>query len=148
MTLRPAEVHPEKHLRPVGGLRAPRACRDREDRVLPVVVAGEEEEGPFALEQGGQGVALTLQFGLEFGVGRIAQHGEEFEQVVDPLLDAAPEGELVAQALGLAEHGLGEARIVPEGGFGAALVERRQARFLGPEVKDAPRSTGSAPPDR
>ena len=54
----------------------------------------------------------------------------------------------VAQAVGLAQDLLRGALVVPEPGFLGQRVELGDARFLGLEVKDAPRSTGSARPGR
>ena len=44
MPLGPAQVHPEEHLGPVGGLGAARAGADREDRAARVVLAREQEQ--------------------------------------------------------------------------------------------------------
>ena len=54
VALGPAEVHPQEHLRPVRGLGAAGAGADRQDRVLGVVVAGEQQERPLALELGAE----------------------------------------------------------------------------------------------
>ena len=53
--LRPAEVHPEEHLRPVGRLRAAGAGADRQERAALVVLAGEQQGGPFAPEVASRG---------------------------------------------------------------------------------------------
>jgi hypothetical protein len=142
----PAEVHPEEHLRPVGRLSAAGTRGDRDDGVLGVVLAGEEEEGSFPLERPANLVRLLLQVGLGLGVRGIFEEGDELDEIVGTLLQASPEGYLVAQPLGFAKDALGRALVLPEIGFGPAGVERREAFLLGPEVKDAPRSTGSAPP--
>jgi hypothetical protein len=145
MALGPAEVHPQEHLGPVRGLRAAGAGGDRDDRVLGVVVAREEEEGPFPLERPADLVRLLLEVGLGLGIGRLLEEGDELLEIVGALLEAAPERYLVAQALGFAEDGLGRPLVLPEVRLGPTGIERREALFLGPEVKDAPRSTGSAP---
>ena len=146
MSLGPAQVHPQEHLRPVGRLGAARTGGDREHRVLRVVLAGEEQEGPLASEELAQVVGLALDLLLDLGVGRVLEQRQELEDVVYALLDAPPEVDLVPQALGLAEDRLSRTLVLPEPGFAASCVERRQAGLLGPEVKDAPTSTESAPP--
>jgi hypothetical protein len=145
MALGPAEVHPEEHLGPVGGLGPAGAGRDRQDGVLGVVLAAEEQEGPFAGEGPAELVGLFLEVGLCLGVGRIREQPEELEEVVGPLLEASPEGYLVAEALGLAKDGLGGSLVLPEARIRGPGIEGREALFLGPEVKASPRSTGSAP---
>ena len=52
MALGPAQVHPQEHLGPVGRLGAAGAGADRQDRGALVVLAGEQERGPLAVEVG------------------------------------------------------------------------------------------------
>jgi len=146
VALGPAEVHPEEHLRPVRGLGAAGARGDRDHGVLGVVLAGEEEERPFPAKGPVQLRGLLLEVGLGLRIRGVLEEGDELQEVVGPFLEVAPEAYLVAEALGFPQDGLGTARVLPEVGFGTPGVERREAFFLGPEVKDAPRSTGSAPP--
>jgi hypothetical protein len=146
VALGPAEVHPQQHLRPVGGFRAAGTRADRDDGVLRVELAIEQEEGPLALELGLQGAGLALDIGLGLRIGGVGEEVQELGQVIGPLLERAPQGDLVAQALGLAGDLLGGALVVPEPGFDRAGVELRDAGLLGGQVKDAPRSTGSALP--
>jgi hypothetical protein len=131
VALRPLEVHPQQHVRPVGGLGAAGTGADREDRVLRVVLAAEQEQRPLPGELRGQGRGLTLEVGLGLGVGGLGKELGELGDVVRPLLDRAPEGDLLAQALGLAGDLLRLALVVPEPGLDGARVELRDADFLG-----------------
>jgi len=131
VALRPLEVHPQQHVRPVGGLGAAGTGADREDRVLRVVLAAEQEQRALPLELRRQGRGLTLEVGLGLGVGRLGEQLGELGYVVRALLDGAPEGDLLAQALGLAGDLLRLALVVPESGLDGARVELRDADFLG-----------------
>jgi len=131
VALRPLEVHPQQHVRPVGGLGATGAGADREDRVLRVVLAAEQEQRALALELRRQGGGLTLEVGLRLGVGGVCEELGELGDVVRALLDGAPEGDLLAQALGLAGDLLRLPLVVPEPGLDGARVELRDADFLG-----------------
>jgi hypothetical protein len=82
-------------------------------------------------EQRRRGRRLTLEVGLGLGVGRLGQQLGELGDVVRALLDRAPEGDLLAQALGLAGDLLRLALVVPEPGLDGARVELRDADFLG-----------------
>ena len=66
-----------------------------------------------------------LDVGLGLGVGALAQQVGELEEVGGALLQRLPEGDLLAQALGLAQDALGGALVVPEAGFTRAGVEDR-----------------------
>ncbi len=48
MPFGPAQVHPQEHLGPVGGLGAPGAGTDREQGRPIVVLAGEQQRGALA----------------------------------------------------------------------------------------------------
>ena len=149
MPLRPAQVHPQEHLGPVGGLGAAGAGADRQDGGALVVLAGEQERGALAGEVLLEGRGVAVELGLELGVagfvgqleGRLRgrrRASARPRQVVD----------LLAQAVGFAEDLLGAALVVPEPGLLGQRLELGDARFLRLEVKDAPRSTGSARPGR
>ena len=66
--LRPPEVHPQEHCRPVGGLGAAGAGADRQDRGPAVVLAGEEQLRAFAGEVRVEVVDGAVDLGLELGV--------------------------------------------------------------------------------
>jgi hypothetical protein len=82
----PAEVHAEEHLRPVRGLRAAGSRADRQDGVLGVVLAGEQEERALALELGAEGVGLALDVRFRLGIRRILEQAEELLEVGGALL--------------------------------------------------------------
>jgi hypothetical protein len=144
VALAPAEVHPQEHVGPVGRLGPAGTGADRHDRVLGVVLTREQEQRPLARELLAQRVRLAGEVGLGIGVGRVDEELLELLEVIDALLEGAPGVDLVAQALGLADGLLGGALVVPEPRLDRAGVELRDPRLLGGEVKDAPRSTGSA----
>jgi hypothetical protein len=144
VSLGPAEVHPELHLGPVRGLGAAGARADREHGVLGVVLAREQEQRPLARELPPEGIRLAREVSLRLGVGGVDEEVDELLEVLGALLQRAPQADLLAQALGLADDLLRGALVVPEPGLDGAGVELRYAAFLGGEVKDAPRSTGSA----
>jgi len=144
MPLRPAEVHPEEHLGPVGRLRAAGARADREDRAAAVVLTREQEQRPLAPEILLEGGDIARQHGLQLGVGCLGEQLGELGGRGRPLFQAAPGGDLVAEALGLPQDLLRGALVVPEARIEGECVELLDAAVLGPEVKDAPRSTGSA----
>jgi hypothetical protein len=131
VALGPAEIHPQEHLRPVGRLGAAGTRADRDDGVLRVVLAIEQEQGPLSLELGLQGAGLALDVGLRLGVGGVGEQVEELGQIVRPLLQRAPQRGLLAQALGLAGDLLCGTLVVPEPGFDRAGVQLRDARLLG-----------------
>jgi hypothetical protein len=120
--LTPAQVHALEHLGPVGGLGAAGAGADRDDRVLRVVVAREQQERPLALELGRERLGLAGDIGLRIGVGGVSQELEQLLEVAGALLEAPPELDLLAQALSLADDLLRCALVVPEPGLDGARV--------------------------
>jgi hypothetical protein len=144
----PAEVHPEEHLGPVGGLGAAGAGADRQDRGPLVVLAGEEECRPFAPEVALERLALAIQLGRELGVIRLGDELGRRLEVARAREEAVPQLELGTQAVGLAKDLLGGALVVPEPGVARQRLEFGEAGGSCRKVKDAPRSTGSAPPGR
>ena len=92
------------------------------------------------------GFAVDIGLGLRIRV-RVEQ-AEQLDEIGRSLLEAPPERDLVTQALGLSQDGLGSALVIPERRIGRSRVQSGQSLVFGPEVKDAPTSTGSAPPDR
>jgi hypothetical protein len=131
VALGPLEVHPQEHLRPVGCLRAARARADREDGVLGVVLAAEQEERALPVELGGESGRLPLEVGLGLGVGGVGEQVQQLDEVVGALLDGAPERDLLAQPLRFAGDLLRRALVVPEAGLDRTRVELGDARFLG-----------------
>jgi hypothetical protein len=120
--LRPAEVHPQEHLGPVGRLRASGPCADREDGISFVVFATEQKGGPQATERGGEAIELRGQVDLE---RRVVTTGGEFVQlgeIAGPPLELPPGPDFVAQVLGLPEDALGRLWVVPEPGLGGLVV--------------------------
>jgi hypothetical protein len=147
MSLRPSEVHPEEHLGPVGRLGASGTRADREDGAAAVVLAGEEEERALASEVLLEGGDVPRELGFEVPVGAVGQQLRELGGRGRALLQPAPGGDLVAEALGLPQDLLRGTLVIPEAGSEGERVELGDAAILGLEVKDAPRSTGSARPD-
>jgi hypothetical protein len=124
VSLGPAQVHPQEHLRPVRRLGAARAGRDREHRVLGVVFAAEEKKGPLPLEVRPEGLALALDLGGDLLIRGFVEQREQLRQVAGALLQAPPESDLLAKALSLTEERLRGALVVPEAGIGGSPVER------------------------
>ena len=143
MPLRPAQVHPQEHLGPVGGLGAAGARADGQDGVAIVVLAGEQEGGPLADDVLLEGGGVAGQLGFEFGVGAFVEQLERRLQVLGAGGEGSPGGDFLAQAVRLAEDLLRAALVVPEPGFLGQCLEFGDPCVLGLEVKDAPRSTGS-----
>ncbi len=109
VTLRPAQVHPVEHLRPVLRLGPPSARMDREDRVAGVVLAGEHQIELGLLEGLGEVLDGTAEI-LLHRLPLACQFGADLR-----LLDLLLEG-----LVGL--DGLGQARPLPEDLLGARLV--------------------------
>jgi hypothetical protein len=148
MALGPAEVHPEQHLGPVGGLGATGAGADRQDRRSLVVLAVEEELRPLSTEVAFQRRAFPIELGAQLGVvGLLEELGGRLE-IPGTGEEAVPEIDLGAEAVGLAKDLLGGALVVPEAGLAGQGLQIGKARLPGRKVKDAPTSTGSAPPGR
>jgi hypothetical protein len=148
MTLGPAEVHPEEHLGPIGRLSAAGAGTDREDRPALVVLTREEEGGSLAPEVDLEGGDLAVELGGQLGIARFLDELEGRQDVVGAVLEAAPQLDVGAQAVGLAEDLLGGPLVVPEAGLAGQRLQLGDAALFGLEVKDAPRSTESARPGR
>jgi hypothetical protein len=111
-----------------------------------VVLAREEELGPLPLEVGGQGGEGIVELDGELGVVRLLDELEGREEVPDARLEAAPEVDLLAEAVRLAQGALCGSLVVPEAGLLGQRLELGDPPFLVVEVKDAPRSRGSAGP--
>jgi hypothetical protein len=146
--LRPAEVHPEEHLGPVGRLGPAGAGADRQERPALVVLAREEQLRPLPGEVGLEALAVALELRGQLLVAGFLEQLDGSEQVVGTRQEIAPGVDLGAQTGSFAEDLLGGALVVPEPGREGQRVELVDAALLRGEVKDAPRSTGSAPPGR
>src|SRR5450759_2057096 len=144
----PAQEHPEEHLRPVGGLGPAGTRADRHERAALVVLPGEEEGGAFALEGDAQRVGIAFDLGEHLGVVGLGGHVRELLESRRPRLQVTPQGQLALEPVGLAQDPLGTPLVVPEPGDADQRIELRDARFLRGEVKDAPRSRGSARQER
>jgi hypothetical protein len=112
------------------------------------VLAGEQEGRPFPpevlLERGG----IPFLLRLEVGVRGLVEQLEGRLEVIGARQELSPGVELGTEAVGLAQHLLGAALVIPEAGFLGQRLELADALGLGLEVKDAPRSTGSVRPGR
>ena len=128
MALRPAEVHAQQHLGPVGGLGAAGAGADGDDRVRRVVRRRRTAARCAAARSRARSCSYS---GLDAGLhapssaswparparpGRCARASEAFQVV-----------ELVAQAVGLAQHASGRVRWSSQkSGADGWLLERRR----------------------
>ncbi len=148
MSFRPAQVHPQEHLGPVGRLRPAGPRTDRQERRPVVVGAREQQRGPLAPVVGLEGRCVALQLGFELGVGRLSEELERGQQVVGAGSQLVPGVQLATQAFGLAHDLLRGAAVIPEPGFLGQRLDLGDAGGLRLEVKDAPRSTGSVQPGR
>jgi hypothetical protein len=138
VVLRPAEIHPQEHRRPVGRLGSAGPGADCDDRAPLVVLAREQERRPFALERLVELVGVALELGRDVGVFFCER--EQLDEILGLLDDARPQLDLGAQAVGFAEETLRPTLVVPEpGGLGEA-VDLGYAAGFGLEVKAAPRS--------
>ena len=142
LDFRPAEIHPQKHLGPVGGIGAALARLHFEIGVARVFGLRHDRLefdrihlGAELFERGRQFLFARLIF-----LGELQQHGQilrrlrEFLQRFDGGIDPAE----------FAHHALGFFLVVPEIGRGHQLVDFLNAGFFGSEVKDCPANEQSA----
>jgi hypothetical protein len=108
------------------------------------VLTGEQQGRPLPGEIGLESRRLAVELRGQLGVAGLLDELEGREEVVGAALEAAPKLDLGTEIACLAKDLLRAALVVPEAGFGRQRLELRGARFFRPEVKDAPRSTGSA----
>ena len=132
--VREPPVHPQEHLRPVAGLRAPRARLDRENSVLLRVGKGQERLVVERLE-------LFLGF-LELAhKGLALLRVELVPQLRQPLevgLEGAVGLDRAAEPRGLLADAPGALSVVPEVRVVQLGLEIGQAAFLAGDVKDTP----------
>jgi hypothetical protein len=138
----------KKALREAEGLREElQLWRDLESRAHSTFelleLAQEENDQSVLADVESEAQQLAADFDHERLVLVGLRQLEEFQGGLGPRLQAAPEGQLLAQALSFAQHFLGPALVVPESGRAYAGVEFKKAGFFGEKVKDAPRSPGS-----
>jgi len=146
VALRPAQVHPEEHRRPVGRLGAAGAGADAQDRRSLVILTGEQELGPLAKEIAFEVLDRAVDLALELGITGLLGELQRRLEIVGSRQEARPQLDLGPEAVGLAQDALRATGVVPEARLGSALVECGQAFLFAGKVKDAPRSIGSAPP--
>jgi hypothetical protein len=73
VALGPAQVHPQQHLRPVGGFGAAGAGADRQDGRPVVMLAREQQGGALAAELGLERSGVAVELGLELGILGLVQ---------------------------------------------------------------------------
>jgi hypothetical protein len=91
MPFRPAQVHPQEHLRPVGRLGAAGSRADGQQRRTLVVLAGEQQGGPLAPEIGLEPCRVAVELGGKLRVGGLVEQLDGGEQVVDAVQEALPQ---------------------------------------------------------
>jgi hypothetical protein len=146
--VRPAEVHPEEHLGPVGRLGAAGAGADRDERRSGVVLAVEQQLRPFPGEVPLQRRPVRVELGAQLGVVGLAEELGRRLEIVGATDEVGPAIDLGPQVRGFRQDLRRASLVVPEAGRARQAFELREASLLRGEVKDAPRSTGSAPPGR
>jgi hypothetical protein len=130
VALRPAQVHPQEHLGPVGGLGAARPGADRQEGGPLVVLAREEERRTFAPEVGLEACGVAVELGLELRVGCLVEQLDRGQEVVGATEQALPQRELVTERIRFAEDFLGAPLVVPEPGLLGERVELADALGL------------------
>ncbi len=123
VALRPAQVHPHQHLRPVGGVHPSGLGLDRDQRVPLVVVAGQQRPHLELVDLPAQppGFRLHLDPGrrVVLGLSQLVQHLDVVQPA--PQLGHPPD---VALNMGQpAGHPLGGLRVVPQAGAAGPLFE-------------------------
>ena len=113
-----------------------------------IVLTVEEEGRSFATEVRLEGGRFAVELGGQLRVAGFLDELEGGEEVRRAGFEAPPQLDLGPQTAGLAEDLLGYPLVIPEAGLCRLRLQLRGARFLRPEVKDAPRSTESARPGR
>src|SRR6266436_8682558 len=137
-SLGPPQVHAGEHLSPVLGLRSARARVNGEDGVLPVLRTREHDLDGKGLEVLLKGDETLLDAGRLALVAGLRRHFPQHTEILgfaDQLLEASDRPREIGALL---HERLGLAAIIPEARSGHLLVDYRDARVLGFEVKDAP----------
>jgi hypothetical protein len=131
VTLGPAEIHPQEHLRPVGGFGAAGARADREKGRPLVVLPGEEQRRPLPPEVCLERRGITLELGLELGVGGFLEQLDRSKQVVGASRQISPGGCFAPNAVGFAEDLLRGSAVVPETRLLGLGLDLCDSGFLG-----------------
>jgi hypothetical protein len=112
------------------------------------VLAVEEQLRPLAGEVALEGSPFVVELGAQLGViGLLEELGGRLE-IGGSGQETVPQLDLGSEAVGLAKDPLGGPLVAPEAGFAGQRLQLCEARLSRRKVKDAPRSTGSAPPGR
>jgi hypothetical protein len=112
------------------------------------MLAGEQQGGALPAEVLLEGCGVSVELGLEIGVGAFIEQLERGLEIVGAGQKVAPRIQLGTEAVSLPQDLLRRPLVIPEPGLGRQLVELRDALGLGVEVKVAPTSTGSVRPGR
>jgi hypothetical protein len=81
VALGPAQVHAQQHLGPVSCLGPTGAGGNGQDRVVLVVLTGEQERRSQAVKVGRQGLVLVIEPGLERSIVRLDSKLSKLAQV-------------------------------------------------------------------
>jgi hypothetical protein len=131
MSLGPAEVHPEEHLRPVGCLGAAGPGTDRQEGASLVVLPREEQLRPLPLEIALERCGLAIELSRQLRIIRFLDELEGREDVGGAPIELGPECGFRSQAIGFAQNFLGGALVVPEARLACLGLERGDALDLG-----------------
>ena len=125
VAFRPAQVHAQQHLGPVGGFGSAGAGADRQQRVALVVLAAEEQLAAGLGVLGGELLGFPVDLGEEALVRLFLGQIEQLDGGLGARLEIAPQSELFAQTLSLAQDLLGRALVVPEAWLADGGVQLR-----------------------
>jgi hypothetical protein len=148
VAFRPAQIHAQEHLGPVGGFGAAGTGADRQQGGALVVLPREQQRRAFTGEVGLERRRVAVELGFELGIGSLGQQVDGGKEVVGAAEKPFPQRNLLAQPVGFAEDLLRGPLIVPEARLLGQCVELADAIVFGREVKASPRSLGSARPGR
>ena len=125
VTLGPAGVHPEEHLRPVLGLGAAGAGVEGEDGAVGIILPGEQGLQAGLLDLGLQLCVFRLNLGQDLLVLGLLAHLAEGHQVLPGGDELVLPLDLVLQLLEAHLHLLGPGQVVPEPVLGGLLLQPR-----------------------
>ncbi len=136
MVLRPPQVHPAQHLRPVGGVGPARARADRDDRAVRVVRAIEICRHLELVERFVG--AHDRRVGLGFGAFFVAQDLDDLRRVAERGVDRIDRIEVGAQVRDALHHAASLLGIAPEIVSARARFELGYGTAFARVVKAAP----------